>query len=195
MGQRVKYAHYANQPTIQSYEPRLWHSPSSTNSSDHIQVQQTCITESSLVYGKRFQLPGGRDDHVAFGLAVVAHTLHGVGLRQLVDHLPVLTVHGWEAVAPLGLLPLQPPSTQQHTLLTRHTRTTVKVFSLNSHAAEMLTLLTSSTRFLISSSTSLTNLKSFLKIRKLYYQKCSPLQQQQKAVKRPTRSETSDSDV
>lgn len=49
----------------------------------------------------------GCDDHVAFGLAVVAHALHGVDLRQLVDDLPVLSVHRWEAEAPLWLFSLQ----------------------------------------------------------------------------------------
>lgn len=48
----------------------------------------------------------GRDDHVAFGLAVVAHALHGVDLGQLVDDLPVLSVHGRETVAPLRLFSL-----------------------------------------------------------------------------------------
>lgn len=49
----------------------------------------------------------GCDDHVAFGLAVVAHALHAVDLRQLVDDLPVLSVHRREAVAPLWLFSLQ----------------------------------------------------------------------------------------
>lgn len=48
----------------------------------------------------------GRDDHVAFGLAVVAHALHAVDLGQLVDDLPVFSVHGRETVAPLWLLSL-----------------------------------------------------------------------------------------
>lgn len=48
----------------------------------------------------------GRDDHVAFGLAVVAHALHGVDLGQLVDDLPVFSVHGRETVAPLRLFSL-----------------------------------------------------------------------------------------
>lgn len=46
------------------------------------------------------------DDHVAFGLAVVAHALHAVDLGQLVDDPAVFSVHGWEAVAPLWLFPL-----------------------------------------------------------------------------------------
>ena len=49
----------------------------------------------------------GRDDHVAFGLAVVAHALHAVDLGQLVDDFPVFSVHGREAVAPLRLFTLQ----------------------------------------------------------------------------------------
>lgn len=49
----------------------------------------------------------GRDDHVAFGLAVVARALHTINLGQLVDDFPVFPVHGGEAVAPLGLLSLQ----------------------------------------------------------------------------------------
>lgn len=48
----------------------------------------------------------GRDDHVALGLAVVAHALHGVDLGQLVDDLPVFSVHGRETVASLWLLSL-----------------------------------------------------------------------------------------
>lgn len=48
----------------------------------------------------------GRDDHVAFGLAVVAHALHGVHLGQLVDDLAVLTIHGRETVASLCLFSL-----------------------------------------------------------------------------------------
>lgn len=48
----------------------------------------------------------GCDDDVAFGLAVVAHALHAVDLGQLVDDLPVFSVHGREAVAPLCLFSL-----------------------------------------------------------------------------------------
>lgn len=48
----------------------------------------------------------GRDDHVAFGLAVVAHALHAVDLGEVVDDLPVFSVHGREAVAPLRLFSL-----------------------------------------------------------------------------------------
>lgn len=48
----------------------------------------------------------GCDDHVAFGLAVVAHALHGVDLGQVVDDLAVLSVHGRETVAPLRLFSL-----------------------------------------------------------------------------------------
>ena len=48
----------------------------------------------------------GSDDHVAFWLAVVAHALHAVDLGQLVDDLPVFSVHGWETVAPLWLFSL-----------------------------------------------------------------------------------------
>lgn len=48
----------------------------------------------------------GGDDHVALGLAVVAHALHGVDLGQLVDDLAVFPVHRWETVAPLRLLSL-----------------------------------------------------------------------------------------
>lgn len=51
--------------------------------------------------------PLGSDDHVAFGLAVVAHALHAVDLGQVVDDLPVFSVHGWETVAPLWLFSLQ----------------------------------------------------------------------------------------
>lgn len=49
----------------------------------------------------------GRDDHVAFGLVVVAHALHAVDLGQLVDDLPMFPVHWRETVAPLRLLSLQ----------------------------------------------------------------------------------------
>lgn len=49
----------------------------------------------------------GCDDHVASGLAVVAHALHAVDLGQLMDDPPVFSVHGWETVAPLWLLSLQ----------------------------------------------------------------------------------------
>lgn len=48
----------------------------------------------------------GRDDHVAFGLAVVAHALHAVDLGQLVDDLPMFSIHRRETVAPLWLLSL-----------------------------------------------------------------------------------------
>lgn len=51
----------------------------------------------------------GGDDHVAFGLAVVAHALHGVDLGQLVDDLAMFSVHGRETVAPLWLFSLQTP--------------------------------------------------------------------------------------
>lgn len=47
-----------------------------------------------------------RDDHVAFGLVIVAHALHAVDLGQLVDDLPMLSVHRRETVAPLRLLSL-----------------------------------------------------------------------------------------
>lgn len=57
-------------------------------------------------------VPAGSDDHVAFGLAVVANTLYIVDLGQLVDDLPVLSVHGREAVAPLWLFSLDKCSTQ-----------------------------------------------------------------------------------
>ena len=49
----------------------------------------------------------GCDDDVAFGLAVVAHALHSVDLGQLVDDLPVFSVHGRETVASLCLFSLQ----------------------------------------------------------------------------------------
>ena len=49
----------------------------------------------------------GCDDHVAFGLAVVAHALHGIDLGQLVDDLPVFSVHWWKTMAPLWLFSLQ----------------------------------------------------------------------------------------
>lgn len=65
------------------------------------------------VFGKRLLLVGC-DDHVALGLAVVAHALHGVDLGQLVDDLPVLSVHGRETVASLWLLSLQTPATHVH---------------------------------------------------------------------------------
>lgn len=58
------------------------------------------------VRGANWGLLVGRDDHVAFGLAVVADALQGVGLGQLVDHLAVFPVHGRETVAPLWLLSL-----------------------------------------------------------------------------------------
>lgn len=48
----------------------------------------------------------GSDDHVAFGLAVVAHALHAVNLGQVVDDLAVFSVHGGETVASLWLLSL-----------------------------------------------------------------------------------------
>lgn len=48
----------------------------------------------------------GCDDDVAFGLAVVAHALHSVDLGQLVDDLPVFSVHGRETVASLCLFSL-----------------------------------------------------------------------------------------
>lgn len=48
----------------------------------------------------------GCDDHVAFGLVVVAHALHSINLGQLVDDLPVFSVHGWETVGPLWLFSL-----------------------------------------------------------------------------------------
>lgn len=41
----------------------------------------------------------GSDDHVTFGLAVIAHAVHTVDLSQLVDDLAVVSVHGSEAVA------------------------------------------------------------------------------------------------
>lgn len=46
------------------------------------------------------------DDHVAFGLAVVADALQAVDLGQLVDQLAVFPVHGRETVALLRLLSL-----------------------------------------------------------------------------------------
>lgn len=48
----------------------------------------------------------GREDHVAFGLAVVADALHAVDFGQLVDHLAVFSVHGGKAVALLWRLSL-----------------------------------------------------------------------------------------
>lgn len=48
----------------------------------------------------------GCDDHVAFGLAVVADALQAVDLGQLVDHLAAFSVHGRETVALLWLLSL-----------------------------------------------------------------------------------------
>lgn len=48
----------------------------------------------------------GREDHVAFGLAVVADALHAVDFGQLVDDLAVFSVHGGKAVALLWLLSL-----------------------------------------------------------------------------------------
>lgn len=49
----------------------------------------------------------GSDDHIAFGLAVVAHALHAVDLGQVMDDLPVFSVHGWETVTPLWLFSLR----------------------------------------------------------------------------------------
>lgn len=49
----------------------------------------------------------GGDDHVAFGLAVVADALQAVHLGQLVDDLAVFPVHGRETVALLWLLSLE----------------------------------------------------------------------------------------
>lgn len=48
----------------------------------------------------------GSDDHVAFGLAVVADALQAVDLGQLVDDLAMFPVHGRKAVALLWLLSL-----------------------------------------------------------------------------------------
>lgn len=48
----------------------------------------------------------GSDDHVAFGLAVVAHALHAVDLGQVMDDLAVFSVHGWETVGSLWLFSL-----------------------------------------------------------------------------------------
>lgn len=64
-------------------------------------------------------LPDGGDNHVAFGLTVVAHALYVVDLSQLVDYLPVLSVHGREAVAPLGQFTLKTGYTHTQT---RHSR-------------------------------------------------------------------------
>lgn len=66
-------------------------------------------------------LPDGGDNHVAFGLTVVAHALYVVDLSQLVDYLPVLSVHGREAVAPLGQFTLKTgyTHTQTHTHVTQ----------------------------------------------------------------------------
>ncbi len=52
----------------------------------------------------------GCDDHVAFGLAVVAHALHAVDFGQVVDDLAMFSVHGREAVASLWLFSLQTPA-------------------------------------------------------------------------------------
>lgn len=49
----------------------------------------------------------GSDDHVAFGLTVVAHALHAVNLGQVMDDLPVFSVHGRETVTLLWLFSLQ----------------------------------------------------------------------------------------
>lgn len=48
----------------------------------------------------------GGDDHIAFGLAVVADALHTIDLGQLVDDLAVFSVHGGKTVALLWLLSL-----------------------------------------------------------------------------------------
>lgn len=61
---------------------------------------------TALVYLVALSLVS-RDDHVAFGLVIVAHALHAVDLSQLVDDLPMLSVHRRETVAPLRLLSLQ----------------------------------------------------------------------------------------
>lgn len=61
---------------------------------------------TALVYLVALSLVS-RDDHVAFGLVIVAHALHAVDLGQLVDDLPMLSVHRRETVAPLRLLSLQ----------------------------------------------------------------------------------------
>lgn len=56
----------------------------------------------------------GGDDNIAFGLAVVAHALHAVGLGQLVDDLPMFSVHWLETVTPLWLFSLQTLATHVH---------------------------------------------------------------------------------
>lgn len=66
----------------------------------HEGVQAACICKHACFCLKEVLLLGG-DDHVAFGLVVVAHALHGIDLGQLVDDLTVFSVHGRETVAPL----------------------------------------------------------------------------------------------
>lgn len=56
----------------------------------------------------------GGDDHVALGLAVVAHALHAVDLGQIVDDLAVLSVHGGEGVAPLWVFSLHTLARRVH---------------------------------------------------------------------------------
>lgn len=72
----------------------------------HRHILDFTITVLALVYLVALSLVS-RDDHVAFGLVIVAHALHAVDLGQLVDDLPMLSVHRWETVAPLRLLSLQ----------------------------------------------------------------------------------------
>ncbi|MEQ2167131.1 hypothetical protein GOODEAATRI_000948 [Goodea atripinnis] len=72
----------------------------------HRHILRTTISTVSGPSYLRTDRLVGRDDHVPFGLAVVAHALDAVDLGQLVDDLPVLPVHRRKAVAPLWLFSL-----------------------------------------------------------------------------------------